>query len=259
MMDRQVRGELCVTLIGNDIVNDGTLALGKCDGDKTFFEMQGNGQVKLKRDGDFCLSQRGTAAGRDDAAMQAAVTASSTASVAHGAINVLDGTTSFWASKPTDIAEPVEFTIDLGDSMSLQSLEISWEFPAKKYRVQLSADGTTWTDVYSTDANFMSKSSLSLTNQYASKVNIIMLEPHPLYGVLNGHSLYGIMSVACIARRSWSPKGRWGFLAPLCESLGLTSDDSSFLKLRPNRASVEPAGQQRCAPAPSKVVCMLLV
>ena len=54
--------------------------------------------MKLARAGDYCLSQKGPAAGLEDAAARGAITASSTAdAAAHGANMAVDGSSStFW-------------------------------------------------------------------------------------------------------------------------------------------------------------------
>ena len=59
------------------------------------------GQLRLGREGELCLSQKGTAAGVDDAAAHGAITASSSAdAVAHGANMAVDGSSrTFWARR----------------------------------------------------------------------------------------------------------------------------------------------------------------
>ena len=82
----------------------------------------------------------------------------------------------FWASKFDDIAEPVEFLVDLGTSQPLQSMEISWEFPARAFSVSLSDDGVHFTEVFATDANVVPTSRVALGGGPARKVRIVMRE-----------------------------------------------------------------------------------
>ena len=58
------------------------------------------GQLKLSRDGEYCLSQRGSGVGVEDVAEKGAAVASNSAdSEAHGANKAVDGRSStFWAS-----------------------------------------------------------------------------------------------------------------------------------------------------------------
>lgn len=70
-----------------EVSSGGRLALMKCDaaakaGDgRSNFELLGNGQIKLGRDGQYCLSQRGTGAGVANVALGAAASASTSADV----------------------------------------------------------------------------------------------------------------------------------------------------------------------------------
>ena len=43
-------------------------------------------------------------------------------------------------------------TIDLGGERKLATVEIVWEAPAEAFSIQVSKDGASWTDVFSTDA-----------------------------------------------------------------------------------------------------------
>ena len=56
----------------------------------------------------------------------------------------------YWRSDPSSDAVQ-EITIDLGGERKLATVEIIWEAPPESFSVQVSKDGASWTDVYSTD------------------------------------------------------------------------------------------------------------
>ena len=82
----------------------------------------------------------------------------------------------FWASKFDDIAEPVEFVVDLGAIHPLHSMDISWEFPARAFSVSQSDDGVHFAEVFATDANVVHTSRVALGGVIARKVRIVMRE-----------------------------------------------------------------------------------
>jgi hypothetical protein len=158
------------------------------------------GQLKLGRAGQYCLSQKGSAAGVEDVAAKGAVTASSSADVAaHGANMAVDGSAStFWVSllrclrgdvllafcvrsyslqaSALDSSEPVSITVDLGGERSLRSASILWEFPAKSFTVSVSTDGVKWSEVFATDSNVLSSTTIPLGAVAATKARVVMHE-----------------------------------------------------------------------------------
>jgi exo-1,4-beta-D-glucosaminidase len=77
-------------------------------------------------------------------------TASSTESSTLGADKAFDGSSSTrWAS--AEGVDPQWLRVDLGSARSLSRITLTWEAAfAKAYRLEISADGTTWTTVSST-------------------------------------------------------------------------------------------------------------
>lgn len=75
-----------------------------------------------------------------------------------------------------DPTEPVTLTIDLGGVQKLESLAISWEFPAKSFAVSVSSDGVKWVEVFATDSNVLASTQVSLGAVTASKVRVVMHE-----------------------------------------------------------------------------------
>ena len=71
---------------------------------------------------------------------------------------------------------PVSITVDLGGERKLSAAEIQWEFPAKAFSITTSTDGVKWSEVYATDSNVLSSSSVALGSVAASKVRIVMHE-----------------------------------------------------------------------------------
>jgi hypothetical protein len=75
-------------------------------------------------------------------------TASSTEGAAYQAQAAVDGdTTTRWASAWSD---PQWLQVDLGATATLTQVVLNWENYATAYRVEVSADGTSWTPVYTT-------------------------------------------------------------------------------------------------------------
>ena len=111
----------------------------------------------------------------------------------------LDGQlNTFWASKFDDIAEPVEFLVDLGASQPLQSMEIAWEFPARAFSVSLSDDGVHFSEVFATDANMLPTTRVALGGGAARKVRIMMREASRV-GV--HESTDGLILLTCVFLR----------------------------------------------------------
>ncbi|GGS88338.1 hypothetical protein GCM10010222_32360 [Streptomyces tanashiensis] len=81
-----------------------------------------------------------------------AVTASSVETSAFGPGLAVDGSTATrWAS--AEGVDPQWIRIDLGANHTISRVKLNWEDAyGRTYRIQTSADGSTWTDVYSTTA-----------------------------------------------------------------------------------------------------------
>merc|ERR1712110_1110957 len=173
-------------------VSDGTVGLTSCDG-ASKVEPQSNGQLKV--DGQ-CLSFSGGAPGNANVAANAAASASSSNSVAHGAAAAVDeNEASFWASK-FDEAGAVTLSIGLADQ-ALSEATIAWEFPAKAFSVSVSADGEHYSNVYSTDSNVLSTTTVALGGARGTSLKITMTEAGA--ASFQGHCVYGIRSVSVSA------------------------------------------------------------
>ncbi|SCP98986.1 discoidin domain-containing protein [Anaerobium acetethylicum] len=92
-------------------------------------------------------------------ALQGTATASDSEASTLGAANAVDGVVNYdansgqsrWASNTTSASEtsPKWLQVDLGSVQTFQSLEIEWERKnASAYKVQISNDASSWTDVY---------------------------------------------------------------------------------------------------------------
>lgn len=75
-----------------------------------------------------------------------------------------------------DPAGPVTVTVDLGGQKKISTVGIHWEFPAKSFTVSVSTDGVKWSEVYATDSNILSSSSIALGSAPAAKVKVVMHE-----------------------------------------------------------------------------------
>ena len=94
-----------------------------------------------------------------------------------------------------DPAGPVAVTVDLGGQKKVSTVDIHWEFPAKAFAVSVSTDGTKWSEVYATDSNVLSSSSIALGSTPAAKVRVVM---HEVGGACMGPSaLRVLLKAAC--------------------------------------------------------------
>ncbi|WP_323746072.1 chitosanase [Catenulispora pinisilvae] len=91
-------------------------------------------------------------AGGTDLALGRPATASSTESSSLPASNAVDGdATTRWGSK--EGSDPQWISVDLGSSMAINEVKLSWEAAyGKAYTIQTSDDDKTWTTVYSTSS-----------------------------------------------------------------------------------------------------------
>ncbi|WP_084557383.1 galactose-binding domain-containing protein [Hamadaea tsunoensis] len=89
-------------------------------------------------------------------------TASSAENATLAAANATDGNTGTrWSSAFSD---PQWIQVDLGQSYDISHVTLNWEAAyAKAYQIQTSADGTTWTNIYSTTTGDGGTDDLALT------------------------------------------------------------------------------------------------
>ncbi|TKA03116.1 glycoside hydrolase family 3 C-terminal domain-containing protein [Actinacidiphila oryziradicis] len=107
----------------------------------------------------------GTAAaacGTTTAALNQPATASSTENTGTPAASAFDGNLGTrWSSAASD---PQWLQVDLGSSQTICGAELSWETAyAKAYQIQISANGTSWTSVYSTTTGAGGTETLTLS------------------------------------------------------------------------------------------------
>merc|ERR1740121_632199 len=194
-------GDKCVTLVDGETAGGGKIIMQPCSsssssGDgRSSWTFQPNSQLKLTQMGNFCLTMVGEASADQDEAMGAKISATSSQH-GHSVQNVVDNDEStFWASA-LDAAEnaPVDIEIPFGSTKHVIDFEISWEYPAKSFDIQV-ASGGTWSSFFSTSDNNLNLTAISAHSVRGSKLRIRMHEPHPVWGVLDGHALYGIKSI----------------------------------------------------------------
>jgi len=64
------------------------------------------------------------------------------------------------------------------------------------FSVETSADGSTWAEVFATTINMEKITRIPLGLSAVSAVRVNMRSPHPLYGKISGHSVYGISTIS---------------------------------------------------------------
>jgi len=188
----------CLTLVDGDTIGGGALTFDQCStsassGDgRTVFAASPNGQLKMPRIGNYCLTLTG--GGGDADIAQSAVAAASSSNIQHGVKSIADANAqSYWASG-NDPKAPVDLQLDFGTMQTMKAISIEWEHPAQAFELQVSSGGH-WTSVYSTSGNNAQTTNYVGPAILGSALRIRMTTPHPTLGNVDGHALYGIRNI----------------------------------------------------------------
>lgn len=234
-------GKCVVAEISHPKANSGTGAqvelkdCDKDDGDGGFqWELTEKGQLKTKN-GNYCLMPANPL--KEEESAQGTTVETTSSMAGHPASLVVDGdNTSYWASALDPAPDvPVEVTTVFENEKSLHSIEIDWEYPAKAFDVQVSNEEGAWTTIFTTRLNNAMKTKITeaeypaeITEKFgilkgptdsegadsfketpsvelpknAKRVRVLMKEPHPDWGVEQGHTLYGIRNIKISASES---------------------------------------------------------
>jgi len=150
--------------------------------------------LKAKREEDDLLT--------DDARGQPAEASSNVGSVSgreaiHAPDRAFDNNPlTYWASESVSAEDDgVTLSVKFPEAR-LKSVDIDWEFPPKKYDLQLTADGKHWTTVYTVDRNPLhsSTSHIPLRDQTAQGARLYMKATDEEKGKLGPESFYGVKS-----------------------------------------------------------------
>ena len=97
---------------------------------RTTFKTTPNGQLKMPRLGNYCVTLVGDSPSSADVARDAETAATSSNSE-HAVKNIADSDAqSFWASE-NDPTAPVDVQLDFGAAQQINSIQIEWEHPAQ--------------------------------------------------------------------------------------------------------------------------------
>ena len=108
---------------------------------RTIFAPSPNGQLKMPRLGNYCLTLVGDSPSSADVAKDAEIAATST-NAEHAVKNIVDADAqSFWASG-NDPKVPVDVQLDFGVAQHINSVQIEWEHPAQVLAVYLERAGS---------------------------------------------------------------------------------------------------------------------
>eukprot|EP00918_Siedleckia_nematoides_P077617 GHVU01169663.1.p2 GENE.GHVU01169663.1~~GHVU01169663.1.p2 ORF type:complete len:170 (+),score=14.69 GHVU01169663.1:1104-1613(+) len=128
-----------MTLKNGDATGGGSIVTQNCvrsldeaDG-RSMWSLEGNSQLRLRgNQGNYCLSQRGSAAGASNLIHEHKPSAKiSSLSAGHDASKALDGDiTTYWASSAFDSPDyhVVNFDMDFGKAILMNRIRIDWEY-----------------------------------------------------------------------------------------------------------------------------------
>ncbi|SBT42642.1 LCCL domain-containing protein CCP2 [Plasmodium ovale wallikeri] len=211
---------LCITLKDNMTANGGKIVMEDCnsslehnDGRSTW-NLLPNNQLKISRDGNFCLSQDGSKSGSTDVALHKPTTSTLTRQDKQFSPDkAVDGNLdTFWASQLFTIdtvPDSTYFEINLGNVYKLQKCVIDWKYPPTKYSIHLSQDGENYKEVSSNLANFLRNTINNLHNVEAQFVKVKLMSPNPEFSEdgqdgaegEEGYLLYGIRKLSLYTNR----------------------------------------------------------
>jgi len=193
----------CLTLLNGDAAGGGVLAMQECgasasSGDgRTSFVVAPNGQLKLPRMGNYCVTFLG-GGGFDTNVAQDADTSATSSDASQPVGNLVDGDAqSYWASG-SDPTNPVDVQLDLSTTSQIKSIEIEWEHPAQAFELQVSSRGK-WTSIFGTTGNNARTTKYVGPAVSGNALRIRMSKPHPTLGSSGGKALYSIRDVRILA------------------------------------------------------------
>nr|PVC50926.1 hypothetical protein MACL_00001902 [Theileria orientalis] len=199
---------LCLTLENNVETEGGTLRMLPCKNEKgedytdgrNSWTFTSNNQIKMRRPGNLCLSQKGSSAGMANVALNKI--AKSNYSILNkeenAAERALDGNAkSYWVSRKFKLEEgrTVDFIIDLQESYKLQTIKVDWHYPALSYNIYTKNE-VEWELSKNVGANTLKSTIDYLNDKQAQYIKIEMMKINPKYSDESGYAQYGIGNVA---------------------------------------------------------------
>eukprot|EP00375_Theileria_parva_P001173 XP_763844.1 hypothetical protein [Theileria parva strain Muguga] len=205
---------MCMTLEDNVETDGGSIRMLPCKNEngedysdgRNSWTFTSNNQMRLRRPGNLCLSQKGSSAGMANVALNKI--AKSNFSIMNmeenAAEKALDGNAkSFWASRKFKVNEQrvVDFIVDLQDSYKLQTLKIVWQYPALSYNIFTRVDETEWALAKNVGANTLKTTIDYLNDKLVQYIKIQLTAPNPDFGDIEGFVQYGIANISAYTNR----------------------------------------------------------
>ncbi|GAW82528.1 LCCL domain-containing protein [Plasmodium gonderi] len=202
---------LCISLKDNMTANGGRIIMEDCNASiehndgRSSWQLLPNNQLKMLRDGNFCLSQDGSKSGSIDVALNKHTTSTlSKEDKKYSTDKAVDGNLdTFWLSQPFTIdtaPDSVYFNINLGSIYKLQKCVIDWRFPATKYSIMISNDGKNFKEISINLANFLSSTINNLHNLEGQYVKLKFMAPNPEFAQ-DQNLFYGIKKLSIYTNR----------------------------------------------------------
>ena len=156
--------------------------------------------------------QRVQVCGTNDVASGRPTAASSIESANYPAANACDGDPrTRWSSAFSD---PQWVSVDLGSTQSIARVRLNWEVAyARSYRVQVSSDNSSWTDLYTTTNGIGSVNDLAALGS-GRYVRVYATQRGTAYGLYNAAVGLAVLPASVIAGVLWQGVGAWQGFGP---------------------------------------------